>query len=153
MGFLDMRQWMASLEQQGELRRIKAEVDWDRESALSRDACSRRKARRCCSRTSKATKTAAAPSFSQAASARAHGWRWHSAFRVTPRTASWCSTSMVKNRETIPPIIVDTRSGQGGSQGTPDRSDPNFRAEVALSEGGRYIHHFHLDRHQGPDTG
>ena len=31
MGFLDMRQWMASLEQQGELRRIKAEVDWDRE--------------------------------------------------------------------------------------------------------------------------
>ena len=31
MGFLDQRQWMASLEQQGELRRIKAEVDWDRE--------------------------------------------------------------------------------------------------------------------------
>src|SRR6201998_205750 len=31
MGFLDMRQWMAQLEQHGELRRIKAEVDWDRE--------------------------------------------------------------------------------------------------------------------------
>ena len=31
MGFIDLRQWMASLEQQGELRRIKAEVDWDRE--------------------------------------------------------------------------------------------------------------------------
>src|ERR1700756_1008304 len=31
MGFLDQRQWMASLEQQGELRRIKAEADWDRE--------------------------------------------------------------------------------------------------------------------------
>ena len=31
MGFLDMRQWMANLEQQGELRRITAEVDWDRE--------------------------------------------------------------------------------------------------------------------------
>src|SRR6202166_2051376 len=29
MGFLDMRQWMAQLEQHGELRRIKAEVDWD----------------------------------------------------------------------------------------------------------------------------
>src|ERR1700741_2834580 len=37
MGFLDQRQWMASLEQQGELRRIKAEVDWDREiGAISR---------------------------------------------------------------------------------------------------------------------
>src|ERR1700720_1430880 len=31
MGFLDMRQWMAQLEQHGELRRIKTEVDWDRE--------------------------------------------------------------------------------------------------------------------------
>jgi 3-octaprenyl-4-hydroxybenzoate carboxy-lyase len=37
MGFLDQRQWMASLEQQGELRRITAEVDWDREvGAISR---------------------------------------------------------------------------------------------------------------------
>ena len=31
MGFLDMRQWMASLQQQGELKRITAAVDWDRE--------------------------------------------------------------------------------------------------------------------------
>ena len=31
MGFLDLRQWMDLLEQQGELRRITAEVDWDRE--------------------------------------------------------------------------------------------------------------------------
>jgi UbiD family decarboxylase len=31
MGFLDTRQWIANLEQQGELRRITAEVDWDRE--------------------------------------------------------------------------------------------------------------------------
>src|ERR1700741_5297821 len=37
MGFLDQRQWMASLEQQGELRRIKAAVNWDREiGAISR---------------------------------------------------------------------------------------------------------------------
>jgi 3-polyprenyl-4-hydroxybenzoate decarboxylase len=33
MGFLDQRQWMASLEQHGELRRIKTEVDSDRELA------------------------------------------------------------------------------------------------------------------------
>ena len=31
MGFLDMRQWMARLEGEGELRRVAAEVDWDRE--------------------------------------------------------------------------------------------------------------------------
>src|SRR5216683_8057107 len=31
MGFMDMRDWMTLLEKQGELRRITAEVDWDRE--------------------------------------------------------------------------------------------------------------------------
>jgi len=31
MGFMDMRQWIALLEKEGELRRITAEVDWDRE--------------------------------------------------------------------------------------------------------------------------
>src|SRR5207344_747668 len=31
MGFMDMRQWMSLLEKEGELRRITAEVDWDRE--------------------------------------------------------------------------------------------------------------------------
>src|SRR5262245_15480613 len=31
MGFMDLRQWMGLLEKEGELRRIRAEVDWDRE--------------------------------------------------------------------------------------------------------------------------
>src|SRR6266550_3024214 len=31
MGFMDMREWMRLLEKAGELRRITAEVDWDRE--------------------------------------------------------------------------------------------------------------------------
>jgi len=31
MGFMDMRQWVGRLEKEGELRRITAEVDWDRE--------------------------------------------------------------------------------------------------------------------------
>src|SRR5262245_4089527 len=31
MAFMDLRQWMALLEREGELRRVKAEVDWDRE--------------------------------------------------------------------------------------------------------------------------
>jgi 3-polyprenyl-4-hydroxybenzoate decarboxylase len=31
MSFLDQRQWMASLAEHGELHRITAEVDWDRE--------------------------------------------------------------------------------------------------------------------------
>ena len=31
MGFMDMRQWISLLEKEGELRRITAEVDWERE--------------------------------------------------------------------------------------------------------------------------
>src|SRR6266851_6615481 len=31
MSFMDMREWIALLEKEGELRRITAEVDWDRE--------------------------------------------------------------------------------------------------------------------------
>ncbi|HXL45968.1 MAG TPA: UbiD family decarboxylase, partial [Candidatus Binatia bacterium] len=31
MSFVDMREWIARLDTEGELRRIKAEVDWDRE--------------------------------------------------------------------------------------------------------------------------
>ena len=31
MKFMDMRQWIALLEKEGELRRITAEVDWNRE--------------------------------------------------------------------------------------------------------------------------
>src|SRR5262249_50456284 len=31
MGFMDMREWMSLLEKAGELRRVTAEVDWDRE--------------------------------------------------------------------------------------------------------------------------
>ena len=31
MGFIDMREWMSLLEKAGELRRVTAEVDWDRE--------------------------------------------------------------------------------------------------------------------------
>src|SRR5439155_21578712 len=38
-GFMDVRGWLALLEKENELRRIRAEVDWDREiGAVSRRA-------------------------------------------------------------------------------------------------------------------
>ncbi|HSE93276.1 MAG TPA: UbiD family decarboxylase, partial [Methylomirabilota bacterium] len=43
MGFMDMRQWMGLLEKEGELRRITAEVDWDRElGAIARRVLEKR---------------------------------------------------------------------------------------------------------------
>ncbi len=42
MAFMDMREWIAKLEQHAQMRRIKAEVDWDRElGAISRRVLSR----------------------------------------------------------------------------------------------------------------
>ena len=93
MGFIDLRQWMASLEQQGELRRVKAEVDWDRESAPSPAACCRRRARHSCSKTSRViasgrcTKLFVSGLGSRARLALALG------FRPMPAIAIWSSTS------------------------------------------------------------
>src|SRR5262245_7901117 len=43
MSFMDLRQWMQVLEKEGELRRITAEVDWDREiGAIARRVLERK---------------------------------------------------------------------------------------------------------------
>ncbi len=64
MGFMDMRQWMARLEQQGELRRIKASVDWDREIGAIARRVLEKKGPALLFENIKATRTAAAPSSS-----------------------------------------------------------------------------------------
>ena len=92
MGFLDMRQWMAQLEQHGELRRIKAEVDWDREIGAVTRRMLEKKGPALLFENIKGYQAAAAPSCSPAASAPARGSRLRSAFRAMPPTAS--SSSM-----------------------------------------------------------
>src|SRR5262249_57078124 len=43
MGFMDLREWLALTEKHGELRRIKAAVDWDREiGAIARRVLERK---------------------------------------------------------------------------------------------------------------
>src|SRR6202051_5120939 len=108
MGFLDTRQWMARLEQHGELRRIKAEVDWDREiGAVTRCMLEKKgpallfenikgyKDGRCtqlfASGLGARSRLALALGFSQDASNR-----------------ELVQYVMKKNRETIPPVMVDT---------------------------------------------
>lgn len=59
-GFMDLRQTIEFLEREGELRRVRAEVDWDRElGALTRKVLERR-GRRCCTRRSRAIAAAGA---------------------------------------------------------------------------------------------
>src|SRR5580700_4971267 len=154
MGFLDMRQWMASLEQQGELRRIKAEVDWDREiGAVTRRMLEKKgpallfenikgyKDGRC-------TRLFASGLGARSRLALALGF---------PREASnreLVQYVMGKNRETIPPAIVSTGpvkevivKGAGIDQ--TEFPVPKWH----YLEGGRYIHTFSSIVTKDPDTG
>ena len=84
MGFLDMRQWMASLEQQGELRRIKAEVDWDREIGAITRRVLEKKGPALLFENIKGYNAPVAANCSSAASAPGEGWRGARLFGERP---------------------------------------------------------------------
>jgi len=85
MGFLDLRQWMASLEQQSELRRIKAEVDWDREIGAV--------TRRVLEKKGPALLFENIKDYQAGRLVRARDWRSRWAFRARRAIASWCNMS------------------------------------------------------------
>ena len=124
-------------------------------SAPSRGASWRRRDRRCCSRTSRATRRRAAPSCSS--SGLGHRARLALALGLPADTpnAELVQYVMKKNREAVAPrVVVDTGSGQGGGRSAAARSIR--RSSPCRSwhhlEGGRYIHTFSGDRHARPDT-
>jgi len=154
MGFLDMRQWMAQLEQHGELRRIKAEVDWDRElGALTRRVLEKKGPAllfenikgyaqgRC-------TKLFASGLGSRARLALALGFPHDASNRELVQYV------MQKNRATVAPVIVDS----GPVKEVVVRGDAIDQAAFPVPkwhylEGGRYIHTFSSIVTRDPDTG
>ena len=154
MGFLDMRQWMASLEQQGELKRIKAEVDWDREiGAITRRTLEKKgpallfenikgyKDGRCtrlfASGLGARSRLALALGFSQDASNR-----------------ELVQYVMKKNRETIPPVMVETGPVKEVILRGKDIDQSEFPVpKWHYLEGGRYIHTFTSIVTRDPNTG
>ena len=154
MGFLDMRQWMAQLEQHGELRRIKAEVDWDREiGAITRRMLEKKgpallfenikgyASGRC-------TKLFASSLGSRSRLALALGF---------PRDATnreLVQYVMQKNRETIAPVMVDTGPVKDVIVRGKDIDQTEFPVpKWHYLEGGRYIHTFTSIVTKDPDTG
>ena len=92
MGFLDMRQWMAQLEQHGELRRIKAEVDWDREiGAVTRRVLEKKGPAVLFENIKGYANGRCTKLFASGLGARS-AWRWRSDSRTTPPIATWCNT-------------------------------------------------------------
>jgi 4-hydroxy-3-polyprenylbenzoate decarboxylase len=154
MGFLDMRQWMASLEQQGELKRIKAEVDWDREiGAITRRVLEKKGPALVFENikgyaNGRSSKLLVSSLGSRSRLALALGF---------PRDATnreLVQHVMKKNREAIAPVTVPT----GPVKDVIVRGDAIDQTEFPIPkwhylEGGRYIHTFTAIVTKDPDTG
>ena len=141
--FMDMRQWISLLEKEGELRRITAEVDWDREiGAITRRALEKRgpallfenikgyRGGRC-------SKLFVSGLGARSRLALALGFPKDAANRDLVQYV------MKKNRETIAPRIVPT----GPVKEVVVKGDAVDQTEFPVPkwnfrEGGRYIHTF-----------
>jgi UbiD family decarboxylase len=154
MGFLDMRQWMASLQQQGELRRITAEVDWDREiGAITRRVLEKKGPALVFENIKGYASGRCTKLFVSGLGARS---RLALALGV-PREASnreLVQHVMKKNRETIAPVVV----GTGPVKDVIIRGAAIDQTEFPVPkwhylEGGRYIHTFTAVVTKDPDTG
>ncbi|MBI4253679.1 MAG: UbiD family decarboxylase [Candidatus Rokubacteria bacterium] len=153
MGFMDVRQWLGLLEREGELRRIKAEVDWDRElGAVSRRVLEKRGPALLFEnitgyQTGRCTRLHAGALGSQARLALALG------FPKDAPNADLVRYVMQKNRETIPPRVVPT----GPVKEVVVRGDRVDQTELPVprwhyKEGGRYIHTFSGIVTRDPET-
>src|ERR1700726_2675114 len=154
MGFMDMRQWMAQLEQHGELRRITAQVDWDREiGAVARRVLEKKgpallfenikgyASGRC-------TKVFVSGLGARSRLALALGFPRE----VTNREL--IQYVMKKNRETLAPVRVQT----GPVKDVIVRGEAIDQTEFPVPqwnylEGGRYIHTFSAIVTRDPETG
>jgi len=153
MGFLDMREWMTRLEKEGELRRITAEVDWDRElGAITRRVLEKKGPALLFEsikgyRKGRCTKLMTSGLGSPRRLALALGF---------PKDASnreLVQHVMKKNRETIPPRIV----AGGPVKDVVVRAAQVDQTEFPVPkwhalEGGRYIHTFSGIVTRDPET-
>ncbi|MGH7313108.1 MAG: UbiD family decarboxylase, partial [Candidatus Rokuibacteriota bacterium] len=143
MAFMDLRQWITLLEREGELRRVKAEVDWDREiGAIARRVLEKKgpallfeairgyQSGRC-------TKLFTGGLGDRRRLALALGFSQDAPNRELVQYV------MRKNRETVPPVVVPT----GPVKEVIVRADGVDQTEFPVPrwhfrEGGRYIHTF-----------
>ena len=153
MGFMDMREWMARLEKEGELRRITAEVDWNREiGAIARRVLEKKWPALLFENIKGYTTGRCGKVFVSGLGTRS---RLALALGL-PRDATnreLVQHAMKKNRETIAPVIV----GTGAVKGVIIRGEAIDQTEFPVPkwhylEGGRYIHTFSGIVTRDPDT-
>src|SRR5262249_5183840 len=153
MGFMDLRQWMTLLEKEGELRRIAAEVDWDREiGAVARRVLEQKGPALLFElikgyRDGRCRKLFVSGLGARSRVALALGFPRDAANRDLVQHV------MKKNRETIAPVVVPS----GPVKHVISRGDAIDHTECAVRkwhylEGGRYIHTFSGIVTRDPDT-
>ena len=153
MGFMDLREWIAALEKDGELRRIRAEVDWDREiGALGRRVLEKKGPALLFEsikdyRHGRCTKLFTGGLASRGRMAMALG------FPKDVDNAELVQYVMRKNREAIAPVIVPTGPVKehvitGDAIDQTEFPVPRWHA----LEGGRYLHTFSGIVTRDPDT-
>jgi len=154
MNFMDTRRWCSLLEQQGELRRIGAEVDWDCEiGAIARRVLEKKGPALLFEnikgyRDGRCSKLFVSSLGSRSRLALALG------FPPDVPNRELIQYVMDKNRETIPPVRVET----GPVKEVIVRGDAIDQTEFPIPkwhylEGGRYIHTFSAIVTRDPDTG
>ncbi|MBI2217732.1 MAG: UbiD family decarboxylase [Candidatus Rokubacteria bacterium] len=153
MGFMDLREWIARLDKEGELRRITAEVDWDREiGAIARRVLEKKGPALLFEaikgyRTGRCTKLFTGGLGSRDRLALALGF---------PRDVvnrDLVGYVMQKNRERIPAVTVRTGPVKDVIVRPPDIDQHEFPVpRWHYREGGRYIHTFSAIVTRDPDT-
>ncbi len=154
MGFLDTRQWIANLEQQGELRRIRAEVDWDREiGAVTRRVLQKKGPALLFEnikgyQTGRCTKLFASGLGSRSRLALALGLDRNTSNRDLVQHV------MKTNAQQVPPLFVNTGPVKEIIVRGKDIDQTEFPVpKWHYLEGGRYIHTFSAIVTRDPDTG
>ncbi|HEU5323333.1 MAG TPA: UbiD family decarboxylase, partial [Methylomirabilota bacterium] len=153
MGFMDLRQWLARLDKEGELRRITAEVDWDREiGAIARRVLQVKGPALLFEsikgyRTGRCTKLFTGGLGDRRRLALALG------FPRDVSNAELVQHVMRKNREAVPPRLVATGPVKdhvvaGAAVDQAEFPVPRWH----YREGGRYIHTFSAVVTRDPDT-
>ncbi|MBI3635340.1 MAG: UbiD family decarboxylase, partial [Candidatus Rokubacteria bacterium] len=153
MGFMDMRQWMTRLEKDGELRRVTAGVDWDREIGAI--------ARRVLEKQGPALLFENIKDYTSGRCTRLMtgglGTRDRLALALgLPRDVpnhEIVQYVMKKNREAITPVVVGTGPVKDVVVRGADVDQTEFPVpRWGFRDGGRYIHTFSCIVTRDPDT-
>jgi UbiD family decarboxylase len=153
VSFMDLRGWITRLEKDGELRRITAQVDWDRElGAITRRVLETKGPALLFESITGYTKGRCTKLFTSGLGSRARLAR-ALGFPPDASNAALVAHVMKKNRETIPPRRVAT----GPVKEVVVRGRDVDQAEFPVPkwhylEGGRYIHTFSAIVTRDPDT-